>query len=192
MLAEVRSNRVLVRPSDLDRSCRFYRDVLGLAIFRKLGPPADPGLVLFLGLGLPEVSGHASGPVGHPVMTWTQVRDVHDGHAPLAAVVFIIHGPTARPWGLTEMWDQDPDGIQVVLAKVPADHHLRRDVRSRRHQDDELYAAEARVQTQRWRCINIRLAARRLGRGRDGQWCGEPLITVRRPADMALSERLVN
>jgi hypothetical protein len=37
------------------------------------------------------------------------------------------------------MWIQDPDGIQIVLVEVPADHPLRRD---RRHQQaDELYAA---------------------------------------------------
>jgi hypothetical protein len=28
------------------------------------------------------------------------------------------------------MWIQDPDGIQIVLAGVPADHPLRRDPRS--------------------------------------------------------------
>jgi hypothetical protein len=37
--------RILVRPSDLDRSRRFYRDVLGLAVYRKFGPPDDPGVV---------------------------------------------------------------------------------------------------------------------------------------------------
>jgi hypothetical protein len=31
---------------------------------------------------------------------------------------------------LTEMWIQDPDGIQIVLVEVPADHPLRRDPRS--------------------------------------------------------------
>jgi hypothetical protein len=28
---------------------------------------------------------------------------------------------------LIEMWIQDPDGIQIVLVEVPADHPLRRD-----------------------------------------------------------------
>jgi hypothetical protein len=28
------------------------------------------------------------------------------------------------------MWIQDPDGIQIVLVEVPADHPLRRDPRS--------------------------------------------------------------
>ena len=42
---EVLSNRILVRPGDLGRSRRFYRDVLGLAVYREFGPPEDPGMV---------------------------------------------------------------------------------------------------------------------------------------------------
>jgi catechol 2,3-dioxygenase-like lactoylglutathione lyase family enzyme len=34
--------RIPLRPSDLDRSLRFYRDVLGLAIYREFGPAAIP------------------------------------------------------------------------------------------------------------------------------------------------------
>jgi catechol 2,3-dioxygenase-like lactoylglutathione lyase family enzyme len=128
---EVLSSRILVRPSGLDRSRRFYRDVLGLAIYREFGPPDDPGVVFFLGPGLLEVSGHAPGPAGHPVMIWIQVRDVHAEHARMTtAAVPIIRAPATEPWGLTEMWIQDPDGIQIVLAGVPADHPLRRDPRS--------------------------------------------------------------
>jgi catechol 2,3-dioxygenase-like lactoylglutathione lyase family enzyme len=128
---DVLSSRILVRPSDLDRSRRFYRDVLGLAIYREFGPPNDPGVVFFLGQGLLEVSGHAAGPAGRSVMIWIQVRDVRAEHARLAAAgVPIVRGPATEPWGLTEMWIQDPDGIQVVLVEVPADHPLRRDPRS--------------------------------------------------------------
>jgi catechol 2,3-dioxygenase-like lactoylglutathione lyase family enzyme len=128
---DVLSGRILLRPSDLDRSRRFYRDVLGLAIYREFGLPDDPGVVFFLGPGLLEVSGHPAGPPGHSVMIWIQVRDVHAEHARLAAAaVPIIRGPATEPWGLTEMWIQDPDGIQVVLVEVPADHPLRRDPRS--------------------------------------------------------------
>jgi catechol 2,3-dioxygenase-like lactoylglutathione lyase family enzyme len=46
---DVLSSGILLRPSDLDRSRRFYRDVLGLAIYREFGPPDDPGVVFFLG-----------------------------------------------------------------------------------------------------------------------------------------------
>ena len=128
---DVLSSRILVRPSDLDRSRRFYRDVLGLAVCREFGPPDDPGVVFFLGPGLLEVSGHAAGPGGHSVMIWIQVRDVHAEHARLAAAgVGILRGPAAEPWGLIEMWIADPDGIRIVLVQVPADHPLRRDPRS--------------------------------------------------------------
>ena len=68
---DVLSNRTLLRPSDLDRSRRFYPDILGLAIYREFGPPDDPGLVFFLGQGLLEVSGHAAGPPGHSVMIFS-------------------------------------------------------------------------------------------------------------------------
>ena len=46
---DVLSSRVLLRPSDLGRSRRFYRDVLGLAVYREFGPQEDPGVVFFLG-----------------------------------------------------------------------------------------------------------------------------------------------
>ena len=82
---DVLSSRIPLRPSDLDRSRRFYRDVLGLATYREFGPPDDPGVVFFLGPGLLEVSGHTPGPAGHSVTIWIQVRDVHAEHVRLAA-----------------------------------------------------------------------------------------------------------
>jgi predicted enzyme related to lactoylglutathione lyase len=128
---EVLSSRILLRPADLGRSHRFYRDVLGLAVFREFGSPADPGLVFFLGTGLLEVSGHAAGDAGGSVMIWLQVRDVDGEHERLASAgVRILREPVAEPWGLTEMWIEDPDGVRIVLVEVPADHPLRRDPRS--------------------------------------------------------------
>ena len=95
---DVLSSRILLRPSDLDRSRRFYRDVLGLAVYREFGPPDDPGVVFFLGQGLLEVSGQAAGSAGDVVMIWIQVRDVHAEHARLAAAaVPIIQGPPPNP-----------------------------------------------------------------------------------------------
>ena len=127
---DVLSSRILLRPSSLDRSRRFYRDLLGLAICREFGPPDDPGLVFFLGQGLLEVSGHAAGPPGRSVLIWIQVRDVHAEHARLSAAgVPVVREPVAEPWGLIEMWIEDPDGVRIVLVEVPADHPLRRDPR---------------------------------------------------------------
>src|SRR3954454_13462078 len=72
---EVLNSRVLLRPTDPVRSRAFYRDVLGLAVYREFGPPDDPGLVFFTGNGLLEVSGRSEGPVGG-IALWLQVRDV--------------------------------------------------------------------------------------------------------------------
>jgi catechol 2,3-dioxygenase-like lactoylglutathione lyase family enzyme len=127
---DVLSSRILVRPSDPGRSRHFYRDVLGLAVYREFGSPADPGMVFFLGPGLLEVSGRATGPAGGSMMIWLQVRDVAAEHARLAAAgVPIVRGPAVEPWGLTEMWIEDPDGVRIVLVEIPADHPLRRDPR---------------------------------------------------------------
>jgi len=59
------------------------------------------------------------------------VREVREEHARLAAAgVPIISEPVTEPWGLIEMWIEDPDGIRIVLVEVPAGHPLRRDPRS--------------------------------------------------------------
>jgi catechol 2,3-dioxygenase-like lactoylglutathione lyase family enzyme len=127
---EILSSRVLLRPADLDRSRRFYRDVLGLAVYREFGPVDDPGVVFFLGQGLLEVSGHGPGPSGDPVMIWLQVRDVRAEHHRLAgAGARVLREPAVEPWGLTEMWIEDPDGVRIVLVEVPTSHPLRRDPR---------------------------------------------------------------
>jgi catechol 2,3-dioxygenase-like lactoylglutathione lyase family enzyme len=128
---DVLSSRILLRPRDLDRSRRFYRDVLGLAVYREFGPPDDPGVVFFLGPGLLEVSGPGAGPAGSAVMIWLQVRDVRAEHTRLAdAGVAIVRGPETEPWGLIEMWIEDPDGVRIVVVEVPPDHPIRRDQRS--------------------------------------------------------------
>ena len=127
---EVLSSRILLRPSDLDRSRRFYRDVLGLAVYREFGPADDPAVVFFLGQGLLEVSGHAPGHPGASMRIWLQVRDVHAEHDRLAAAgARIVRKPVREPWGLVEMWTEDPDRVPIVLVEVPADHPLRRDQR---------------------------------------------------------------
>jgi predicted enzyme related to lactoylglutathione lyase len=128
---DVLSSRILLRPTDLGRSRHFYRDLLGLAIYREFGPPADPGVVFFLGPGFLEVSGHCPRPPARSLMIWIQVRDVHAEHERLSAAgVRVLREPRTEPWGLIEMWIEDPDGVQIALVEVPAGHPLRRDPRS--------------------------------------------------------------
>nr|WP_268762030.1 VOC family protein [Frankia casuarinae] len=137
----------MLRPTDPQRSHHFYRETLGLAVYREFGPPEEPGLVFFLGQGLLEVSGRSprpARPVGadgepagtgrEPVRTarlWLQVRDLAAEHARLnAAGVVITREPRREPWGLDEMWIEDPDGVPIVVVEIPPDHPLRRDRRS--------------------------------------------------------------
>lgn len=128
---EVLSSRVLLRPSDPARSQRFYRDTLGLAVYREFGSPDAPGLVFFLGNGLLEVSGRASGTSREGVALWLQVRDVQAEHRRLVdRGVTIVREPQREPWGLVELWVADPDGVRIVLVEIPDDHPLRRDQRS--------------------------------------------------------------
>ncbi len=127
---EVLSSRFLLHPSDPDRSRRFYRDTLGLAVYREFGPPDDPGLVFFLGGGFLEVSGQGPAGAGKGLSLWLQVRDVERVHSDLLqAGARVLRGPQAEPWGLVEMWVEDPDGVRIAIVEVPDDHPLRRDTR---------------------------------------------------------------
>ena len=128
---EILSSRILLRPADPERSQRFYRDVLGLAVYREFGPADSPGVVFFLGGGFLEVSGHGDGSSGTSAMIWLQVRDVRAEHARLtAAGARVLREPVTEPWGLTEMWIEDPDGTRIVLVEVPPGHPIRRDTRA--------------------------------------------------------------
>jgi catechol 2,3-dioxygenase-like lactoylglutathione lyase family enzyme len=128
---DVLSSRILLRPGNLEQSRRFYRDALGLAIYREFGPADDPGVVFFLGSGFLEVSGGGASPAGQSVTLWLQVRDVRAEYERLStAGVRIRREPRTEPWGLIEMWLEDPDGVPIVLVQVPADHPLRRDQRA--------------------------------------------------------------
>lgn len=127
---EVLSSRILLRPSEPAHSRRFYRETLGLAVYREFGPPDEPGVVFFLGGGFLEVSGRSTDGPGDGLALWIQVRDVEAEHQRLlAAGVSVVRVPQQEPWGLVEMWIEDPDGVRIVLVEVPRDHPLARDQR---------------------------------------------------------------
>ncbi|MDA8371638.1 MAG: VOC family protein [Nocardiopsaceae bacterium] len=126
-MVNVLSSRVLLRPTDLERSRAFYRDVLGLAVFREFGTPPDHGTVFFLGGGFLELSGRAD----HPpqpgaVRLWLQVPDIAEARADLVGKgAKVVREPVREPWGLLEMWIADPDGLEICIVEVPEDHPLR-------------------------------------------------------------------
>ncbi|HEV7864130.1 MAG TPA: VOC family protein [Acidimicrobiia bacterium] len=120
---EVLQSRVLYRPVDYGGSVAFYRDVVGLAIFREWAT----GTVFFLGGGLLELS-RSGGPVtDDKISLWLQVRDVDAEFARLvAAGVEAVEEPVTEPWGLREARMRDPDGLMLVLIEVLPDHPMRR------------------------------------------------------------------
>ena len=127
---EVLGSRILLRPTQLHRSHRFYRDTLGLAIYREFGGDDAPGIVFFLGNGLLEVSGRATDRPGDAIALWMQVRDIGAEHRRLLdAGVTVLREPRREVWGLEEMWIADPDGVRIVLVEIPEEHPLRRDPR---------------------------------------------------------------
>lgn len=125
-MVHVLSSRILLRPTDPERSRAFYGEQLGLAVYREFGTGAERGTVYFLGGGFLEVSGRAETPPDPAVRLWTQVADVSAAHEELCAKgVEVVRPPVREPWGLVEMWIADPDGTPIVLVEVPADHPLR-------------------------------------------------------------------
>ena len=51
---EILASRMLIRPADYERSLAFYRDEIGLAIWREYGA----GTVFFAGQSLIVLAGH--------------------------------------------------------------------------------------------------------------------------------------
>lgn len=127
---EVLSSRVLIRPSVFAAGLAWYRDVLGLRVYREYGTGGRvTGVVFFLGGGFLElVSGGGQAPGGGATL-WLQVHDVDAEHARLAAAgVEVLSAPVDEPWGLRECWVADPDGVRIALIEVPSTHPLRRRV----------------------------------------------------------------
>lgn len=125
-MVHVLSSRILLRPTDPERSRRFYGEQLGLAVSREFGTGPERGTVYFLGGGFLEVSGRSQAGPSPDVRLWLQVVDADAAHEELLAKgVEIVRPPVREPWGLVEMWVEDPDGTRIVLVEVPEDHPMR-------------------------------------------------------------------
>lgn len=122
---EILSSRVLLRPTDYQRSLTFYRDTLGLAIAREY----PGGTVFFAGQSLIELAGHGE-PRSFSGALWLQVRDVYQVQDELRQRgVEITREARQEPWTLHEMHVTDPDGVTLIFVQVPSNHPLRRDSR---------------------------------------------------------------
>ncbi|KAB1988992.1 VOC family protein [Streptomyces triticiradicis] len=125
-MVHVLSSRILLRPADPERSRFFYGEQLGLAVYREFGTGPERGTVYFLGGGFLEVAGRSETPPSPALKLWLQVADMAVTREELAAAgVEVVREPVREPWGLIEMWIADPDGTEIVIVEVPADHPLR-------------------------------------------------------------------
>ncbi|GAA2529265.1 MULTISPECIES: VOC family protein [Streptomyces] len=125
-MVHVLGSRILLRPTDPERSRAFYGGQLGLAVYREFGTGPERGTVYFLGGGFLELSGRSETVPSPAVRLWLQVEDVNAAHEELRdRGVEIVRPPVKEPWGLVEMWIADPDGTPIVLVEVPSDHPLR-------------------------------------------------------------------
>ncbi|WP_189134562.1 VOC family protein [Wenjunlia tyrosinilytica] len=125
-MVNILSSRILLRPTDLERSRAFYRDGLGLAIYREFGTGAERGTVFFLGGGFLEVSGTSATPPAPGVELMVQVPDALEARRELEERgVTVLRPPLREPWGMIEMWICDPDGVRICVAEMPEDHPVR-------------------------------------------------------------------
>jgi catechol 2,3-dioxygenase-like lactoylglutathione lyase family enzyme len=101
---DVLSSRVLLHPTDPERSRAFYRDTLGLAIYREFGGGPERGTVFFLGGGFLELSGRAAAPPAPGMALWLQVREL-----------------AAARRGARWAWRADPAGAEAGAVGVAGD-----------------------------------------------------------------------
>jgi predicted enzyme related to lactoylglutathione lyase len=125
---EILTSRVLLRPTDIDRSLRFFEQTIGLAIYREWGTGSTRGVVFFLGGGgLLEISGNSPEPPSPAISLVLQVRDIRATRQRLTEQgVAVDAEPEQQPWGLIEMTVRDPDGLALIIVEVPPEHPRRR------------------------------------------------------------------
>ncbi|MGW2512210.1 VOC family protein [Streptomyces scopuliridis] len=125
-MVHVLSSRILLRPTDPERSRVFYGEKLGLSVYREFGTGPERGTVYFLGGGFLEVSGRSDTPPSPGLQLWLQVGDAQAAYEQLAQQgVEMLQPPGKEPWGLIEMWTADPDGVRICIVEVPQDHPMR-------------------------------------------------------------------
>jgi len=125
---EILTSRILLHPTDLDRSLRFYQQTIGLAIYREWGMGPSRSVVFFLGGGgLLEVSGGSPRQPSAAIGLVLQVRDLGATRGSLAEQGVVVEAePELKPWGLLEMTVRDPDGLALIFVEVPPEHPRRR------------------------------------------------------------------
>jgi lactoylglutathione lyase len=109
----------IISTTDLERSLRFYRDLLGGTVSFEY--PGPNGAIAYAGVELGSsqigIGSDSAAAGGGPISLWLYVEDCDGMVARLAdAGVEILQEPRDEPWGERVARVADPDGIQVHVA----------------------------------------------------------------------------
>lgn len=114
----------IIATGDLQRSLRFYRDLLGGAVAFEY--PGPDGQTVYAGvdigtshIGIGQDAEAATGPSRISLWVYTDDCDALVERLRSAGVP-ILEEPVDQPWGERVALVQDPDGIRVRVATRPA------------------------------------------------------------------------
>ena len=114
--------------SDVERSVRFYRDVLGFAVTATV-PETAPyvfaivqsgGVEVFLNAPEPAIAEYPAfkdQPIGGTLTLFIEVMDIAGAHAALKERVPIVMPLEHKWYGVTEFAFADPDGYLITFAE---------------------------------------------------------------------------
>jgi lactoylglutathione lyase len=107
-----------VHVKDLDRSVKFYEDVVGLSVSQRF--PGGHGDIVFLGDGETtlELMGGGAGTQGQDISLGFSVDDLDACMARLKEKGVPVHsGPVSPVPGVRFLFVQDPDGLLVQFVE---------------------------------------------------------------------------
>ena len=114
--------------SDVERSVRFYRDVLGFAVTATV-PETAPyvfaivqsgGVEVFFNAPEPAIAEYPAfkdQPIGGTLTLFIEVMDIAGAHAALKERVPIVMPLEHKWYGVTEFAFADPDGYLITFAE---------------------------------------------------------------------------
>ncbi len=112
--------RLLMSASDYDQSVAFYRDTMGLSLFRSWDRPSGRGSVFQMGPGLIEiVTGEGSKQSPGFSGAVIAVNDVQAAYEEIVARGAKATEPLTAPWGHRMFTVNAPDGLELIFIQEP-------------------------------------------------------------------------
>ena len=113
--------RLLMSASDYDQSVAFYRDTMGLSLFRSWDRPSGRGSVFHMGPGLIEVvTGEGSKESPGFSGAVIAVNDVQAAYEEIVVRGADATEPLTAPWGHRMITVTAPDGLELIFIQEPS------------------------------------------------------------------------